>query len=122
MLDDSVMGYGEWESSRNGTAPAIDLIPRDIVICDWHYGLRDEYPSVPYFQKKGFRVLPSSWKDTKAALALKEFAERHATERMVGHLCTTWVNGADLAAALLGEENVPETAKQAAEALRACMA
>jgi len=119
LLDDEVMGYGKWESSRNGTAPAIDMIPRDIIICDWHYGLRDEYPSVPYFQEKGFRVLPSSWKDVEAALALKRYAERHATERMLGHLCTTWVNGTDLAKALLGEE-ASETARQAVQALRAC--
>lgn len=121
LLDDGAMGYGKWEASRNGTAPAIDLIPKDIIICDWHYGLRDEYPSVPYFQKKGFRVLPSSWKDARAALALKGYAERHATERMMGHLCTTWVNGTDLARTLLGEEGASETAKQATEALQACM-
>ncbi len=121
LLDDAVMKYGQWEASQNGTAPAIDLIPKDIIICDWHYGLRDEYPSVPYFQQKGFRVLPSSWKDVKAALALRDYAARHATEKMLGHLCTTWVNGADIARALLGEEGASETARQAAQALKACL-
>jgi hypothetical protein len=120
LLDAAAMKYGKWEASENGTAPAIDLIPKDIVMCDWHYGLRDEYPSVPYFQQKGFRVLPSSWKDAKAAVALKDFGERHATEKMLGHLCTTWVNGADFACALLGEGEASENAKQAAQALRAC--
>ena len=58
LLDAATMGYGEWESSEDGTAPAIDLIPNDIVICDWHYEPGDDYPSVRYFQEKGFRVLP----------------------------------------------------------------
>ena len=32
LLDDSRMHYDEWEASRNGTAPAIDMIPKDIII------------------------------------------------------------------------------------------
>jgi len=120
LLDAAVMKYGKWEASENGTAPAIDLIPKDIIVCDWHYGLREEYPSVPYFQQKGFRVLPSSWKDAKAAVALRDCGERHASEKMLGHLCTTWINGADFARALLGEGEASENAKQAAQALRAC--
>jgi len=122
LLDAAAMGYSKWEASENNTAPAIDLIPRDIILCDWHYGLRAEYPSVPYFQAKGFRVLPSSWKDGGAALALRDYAARHATERLLGHLCTTWVNGADFARAALGEAGASETAQQAFQALKACLA
>jgi len=44
LLDARTMGYGEWESARNGTAGAVDLIPKDIVLCDWHYELRTNYP------------------------------------------------------------------------------
>ena len=50
LLEDKTMGYGKWESSDNGTAPAIDQVPTDIILCDWHYELRDHYPSVSYFQ------------------------------------------------------------------------
>ncbi len=120
LLDDAVMGYGKWEASQNGTAPAIDRIPKDIIICDWHYGLRDEYPSVPYFQQKGFRVVPASWKDAKAAVALRDYARRHATEKLLGHMCTTWVDGADFARSLLGMSPASETAKQVVDALYAC--
>ena len=122
LLDDREMGYGQWEASRNGTAPAIDLIPKDIIQCDWHYELRDDYPSVRYFQQKGFRVWPSSWKNVEAALALLDCARREATEKMIGHLCTTWVGAEDLCRALLGEEpRRAREANQAAAALRACM-
>ena len=40
LLDDKQMHYGKWESSANGTAAAIDRIPKDIILCDWHYERR----------------------------------------------------------------------------------
>lgn len=121
LLDDSVMGYGKWEASQNGTAPAVDMIPKDIIICDWHYELRNEYPSVPFFQQKGFRVLPSSWRNVQAALALRDYARKNATEKMIGHLCTTWSSGGDTARALLNDPKASDSAKQAAQALREVM-
>ena len=59
LLDDKKLGfgYGKWEASQNGTGPAIDRIPKDIILCDWHYETRPKgYPSVAYLQEKGFRV------------------------------------------------------------------
>jgi hypothetical protein len=120
LLDDQTMKYGEWESSRNGTAPAIDLIPKDIVICDWHYEKRDAYPSVPFFQEKGFRVWPSSWRKTDAALALLEYAQSHNTGRLLGHLNTTWSGSDAVARALLNEEGAG--AKQAQDVVAAMRA
>jgi hypothetical protein len=126
LLDDKVMNFGNgYEASRNGTAGAIDLIPKDIIICDWHYPLRDEYPSVTYFQEKGFRVLPASWRNVEAAEALVEYAHGNPTERMLGHLCTSWtLEPGGFARALLGEEQsdqVSEWAVGGAAALKACM-
>lgn len=119
LLDDAQMGYGKWEASQNGTAPAIDLIRKEIIICDWHYGLREEYPSVPYLQRKGFRVLPASWRDVKAALALRDYARQHATEKLLGHMGTTWVDGADFADALLNEGSPSQRAREVVAALKA---
>lgn len=118
LLDDSVMKYGEWEASRNGTAPAVDMIPKDIIICDWHYEPREEYPSVPFFQQKGFRVLPSSWRNVQAALALREYALKTATDKMLGHLFTTWSSGSDTVRALMGNAKASNNAKQAVEAMK----
>jgi hypothetical protein len=120
LLDDSQMGYGKWEASQNGTFPAIDKIPKDIIVCDWHYGLRKEYPSIPYFQQKGFRVISASWKDEQAALAFLSYSRKVATEKWLGHMCTTWVDGTDFAKAMLGME-ASETAKQVAKTLKACL-
>ncbi|MCS7264142.1 MAG: family 20 glycosylhydrolase [Armatimonadetes bacterium] len=122
LLDDKEMGYGKWEASQNGTAPAIDKIPKDIIICDWHYGLRHGYPSIPYFQKKGFRTVSASWKDDGAAIAFLNYSCKVATEKWLGHMCTTWVDGSDFAKSILGMQGASETAYQASNALRACIA
>lgn len=90
LLDAKTMGYGGWESAKNGTAPAIDLIPKDIVICDWHYETMTNYPSVPFFAEKGFRVWPAGWRSLEAAKQFSEFAKRQNSPRVVGCLCTTW--------------------------------
>ena len=90
LIDASKIKYGEWEASANNTAGAIDLIPKDIIICDWHYEKRDAYESVPMFLEKGFRVWPASWKKPEAAKAFIDYSLEHKNPRMVGHLNTTW--------------------------------
>jgi len=50
LLDSRTTGYSKWESiTDRARAGAIDLIPKDIVICDWHY-------SQP--QRLSFRTVP----------------------------------------------------------------
>ena len=110
LLDDKLFGYGKWEASANGTGPAIDLIPKDIIMCDWHYETRPKgYPSVAYLQEKGFRTLPSSWRNKDAALAMLREAKSKATPNLLGHLCTTWVGAEGFCRALLGEQPVEKT-------------
>jgi hypothetical protein len=95
LLDASRMGYSKWEASRIGTAGAIDLIPTNIVICDWHYGKQTNYPSVPYFLAKGFRVWPAGFRPVEKCKALSDFtkAQRAQNPRVVGYLATTWSAG-----------------------------
>jgi hypothetical protein len=90
LLDNRTTGYGMWEASENMTHTAVDLVPRDVVMCDWHYVNRDDYPSIPFFLGKGFRVWPSGWKDVEAVRAFIDFSRRYEDERMLGYLCTTW--------------------------------
>ena len=90
LIDGTKFNYDEWESSMNGTAGAIDMIPKDIILCPWHYEKMDGYPSIPYLLNKGFRVLPSSWKDVDAAKALIEYSNDLKNPNMLGHLFTTW--------------------------------
>jgi len=90
LIDGKRYKYGEWESSENGTAPAIDTVPKDIIICDWHYELRETYPSVPMFAEKGFRVLPSGWNKVEPTKALIQYSRGLNHPKMMGHLFTTW--------------------------------
>lgn len=90
LIDGTRYDYGRWEASMNGTAPAVDRIPTDIIICDWHYGKRESYPSLDMFTEKGFRVLPSGWNDTEATQALMLYARQIEHPGVLGHLFTTW--------------------------------
>jgi hypothetical protein len=90
LIDASRYDYGEWESSKNYTWPAIYMIPKDVIIADWHYEPRDAYPSIPVFLDKGFRVLPTSWKDVEASRRLIEYARGLKHSRVLGHLFTSW--------------------------------
>jgi hypothetical protein len=90
LIDAGRYDYGEWESSKNRTWPAIYMIPRDIVIADWHYEKRDSYPSLSLFLDKGFRVLPTSFKDVEASRGLIEYARGLPRPGILGHLFTSW--------------------------------
>jgi len=90
LIDAGKIDYGKWEASANGTAGAIDQIPKDIIICDWHYELRESYPSIPMFLKKGFRVWPAGWRKLEATKALVAYSRNLNNRKMLGHLNTTW--------------------------------
>jgi hypothetical protein len=90
LIDAAKYDYGEWEAAKNGTAPAIDLIPKDIIICDWHYEPRDSYPSIQMFIEKGFRVLPTGWNKVDGTTAFINHSRKHTSRKMLGYLFTTW--------------------------------
>jgi hypothetical protein len=91
LIDGEQWNMGEWEASKVGTAPAVDMIPKDIILCPWHYEPRKEYESLPMFMQKGFRILPASWKNTQASNALIRYGQANQQQgRLVGHIFTTW--------------------------------
>ncbi len=55
LIDGPTTGLGIWEASYNNTYRAIDLIPKDVVICDWHYERADK--TAVYFAMKGLHVI-----------------------------------------------------------------
>ena len=117
LLDAKTMGYGLWESSENDTHQAIDKVPKDIVMCDWHYEVMEDFPSVKFFQQKGFRVWPAGWNKEESIRRFIEVARRDATDKMLGWLATTWTDVNDVVAGLAGEpidpkrERTPEIAR-----------
>lgn len=90
FIDCTKTGDSEWEASDNKTYGAINLVPKDIVLCDWHYGKRNKYPSVDLLTEAGFRVWPSSWKEVDAAEALASYSASLKNKMVIGHLVTTW--------------------------------
>ena len=105
FLDGKATRIGKWEASENGTHPAVDLVPKDIVICDWHYGKAHETPR--YFVTKGFPVLACPWKEGPVALGqlkiLRSLAAEKGAGRPLGFLQTTWVPFTKFAKAYYGE-------------------
>ncbi|MBN9352053.1 MAG: family 20 glycosylhydrolase [Chitinophagaceae bacterium] len=60
LLEGKVSGMGMWEASYNNTHRAINMIPKDVFICDWHYERPDKTPVI--FATKGFRVATAPWR------------------------------------------------------------
>ena len=86
LLDGKTTGLGEWEASTNDTHTAVDLIPKDVVICDWHYARADQ--TAVYFAMKGLDVVSCSWKNPDvAAMQVKDMVRfrESSTARMKGH-------------------------------------
>jgi len=90
LLDAQAMHGGEWEYAKNGTAPAAALIPKDIIVCDWHYEKQADYPSVPFLLGQGFRVWPTGWQPLEGAKAFSRFSRQRHDPKVVGFLCTVW--------------------------------
>jgi hypothetical protein len=61
LIDGKTTGIGMWEASMNNTHRAIDMIPKDVFICDWHYERVD--PSAALFAMKGFKVATCPWRN-----------------------------------------------------------
>ncbi len=113
LLDAKTTKYSKWEASDNGTAPAIDLIPKDIVICDWHYGVLQDYPSVKLFLDKGFRVWPAGWDSAENARNLAATGLRNKSEKMLGYMATTWLGAETTVKILSGDEAALKSHKSA---------
>lgn len=97
LLDGRATGYGMWEASYNNTHRAIDMIPKDIVICDWHYERADK--SAVYFAMKGLKVATSPWRNPELAVRqvndmvnFRKDATPEMKDRFQGMVHTVWTD------------------------------
>lgn len=97
LIDGKTTGIGLWEGSYNNTFRAIDMIPKDVVINDWHYERPD--PTAAYFALKGFPVITCPWRFpdvTKKQLHLMLDFRDGATEAVrnnyMGMMHTVWTS------------------------------
>ena len=108
LLEAKAMGRGKWDASANETHQAVDVIPKDIVMCDWHYDNWDDFPSVAFFVEKGFRVWPAGWNEVEAVRHFIEVAREQGSPKVLGYMATTWTDVNDVVAGLAGEPTDPK--------------
>ncbi|PHN03028.1 family 20 glycosylhydrolase [Flavilitoribacter nigricans] len=99
LIDGKTTGIGLWEGSYNNTHRAVDLIPKDVLICDWHYERPDQ--AAVYFAMKGLPVVTCPWRNPEVAKVqmadmyrFRESATPVMKDRFRGILQTIW-SGSD---------------------------
>ncbi len=112
FIDGETTGIGRWEASTNYTFQAIRQVPRDIVICDWHY--EKPHPTAAWFALEGFPVISCPWRKPEVALGQLELARsiraggsKEVAARMLGMMQTTWGSFGNFLKAYNGEPGAP---------------
>ncbi len=95
LLDGATTGIGMWEASKNNTHRAIDMVPKDVFICDWHYERADK--TAVYFAMKGFNVVTCPWRKPSLAvsqmqdmIAFRNESAKEMKPRFKGMVQTVW--------------------------------
>jgi len=95
LIDGKQTGLGMWEASMNNTHRAIDMIPKDVVISDWHYERPDK--TAVLFAMKGFDVVTCPWRRPDVAtlqlndiINFRETATPVMKDRYKGIVQTVW--------------------------------
>lgn len=95
LIDGKTTGIGMWEASLNNTHRALDLIPQEVVINDWHY--EQANPTASYFALKGFDVISCPWRRPTVAaeqvadyIDFKQHANATIGDRYLGFMQTYW--------------------------------
>lgn len=110
LIDGRATGIGMWEASYNNTHRAIDMIPKDVVINDWHYERPD--PTAAYFALKGFNVVTCPWrfpdvtkKQLQMMLDFREGATEEVKSNYQGMLHTVWTSAENTIEQFYGRED-----------------
>ena len=95
LIDGKTTGLGIWEASYNNTYRAVDMIPKDVVICDWHYERADKTPV--YFAMKGLHVITCPWrrpeiavKQTEDMVNFRKESSKEMQNKFYGMMQTVW--------------------------------
>lgn len=83
-----------------GTSKCIDELPKDIILCDWHYDDQKEHFSGELLSH-GFTVIPACWHNPENAELLwnnasYEAEKQNCQDRLPGMLITCWEPGIDV--------------------------
>ena len=85
-------GIGATNSNRGhygavDTHLALDLLPKDIIIADWHYSGVERFRSLDHYRDHGFRTLACPWYGEENNF---HFAREAARAKAYGYLLTDW--------------------------------
>jgi hypothetical protein len=118
LIDGETTGIGLWEASKNDTYRAIDMIPKDVFICDWHYERPDHTPV--YFSAKGLRVAICPYKKVDVGIALaenmityREQSTKEMRENFQGVIQTVWTSAENFMDQFYSGEADPEFSETA---------
>lgn len=117
LLDKEETQLSMWDASTNGTANAIDLIYKDVMINDWHYNVTVATPG--YFVTKGFSVYACFWNEPQVAKdqltmmqTLNEVISPVLKPQVAGGMQTVWAPANSFLDAYYGISENEEVLKQ----------
>ena len=115
LIDGKATGIGLWEGSYNNTHRAIDLIPKDVVINDWHYDVAHVTPFM--FAAKGYNVIACPWNKPGVAIdqveminMLRKNSSSDMKARYKGFMHTYWGAASTFMAGMNGDEKYKDDA------------
>ena len=74
----------------NGYVLLRNEIPKNIIICDWHYfDQQESFPSAKDFADRGYKVLGATWKSTKTTRNFSNYV-KNIGPNGGGMIATTW--------------------------------
>ncbi len=95
LIDGRTTGLGMWQASMNNTHRAIDLIDKDITICDWHYKMSPSTAGM--FSLKGLKVISCCYQNSWVGHAqlmeqinIQKYSNSLQAENMHGVMQTVW--------------------------------
>lgn len=113
LIDGKTTGLGMWEASFNNTHRAVDMIPKDVMICDWHYERADLTPV--YFAMKGLKVITCPWRMPEVAVAqvndMARFRKQSSPEMSAcfhGMMQTVWSDAGSFLDEFYGKKKTEE--------------
>jgi len=119
LIDGKTTGLGMWEASYNNTYRAIDMIPKDVIICDWHYERADKTPV--YFAMKGLNVITCPWQNAPLAVIqtqdMVNFRTQSSAEmqpHFYGMMQTVWSDAGSFLDGFYGRTKVKKEGDEAA--------
>lgn len=101
LISSKETGYNMYEACENDTEAARYMIPKDVILCDWHYNEQAAYPSVDIFADAGFKMLLCPMRVKEFADRFFDYAKAHDKGHVLGFLMTTWFGSGELARHML---------------------